>query len=82
MLVQTEANPAETGTNGVNLVAQAEKLEALLWQQVLTCMTQTATPDGALGTGSDLYNGMVTHASPRPWQALPAAGSRKASWAS
>ena len=62
MLVTQPANPAETGPNGVKLVAQAEKLEALLWEQVLTCMTKSALPSSALGTGSDLYNGMITQA--------------------
>ncbi|MDE3240167.1 MAG: glucosaminidase domain-containing protein [Paracoccaceae bacterium] len=62
MLVTQPANPAATGPDGVKLVAEAEKLEALLWEQVLTCMTKSALPASALGTGSDLYTGMVTQA--------------------
>lgn len=62
MLVTNPADPSETGPQGVKLVAQAEKLEALLWEQVLTCMTKSALPSSSLGTGSELYNGLVTRA--------------------
>jgi flagellar protein FlgJ len=62
MLVTQGPAAAETGTQGVEMVAQAEKLEALLWQQVLSCMTKTAFSGASLGTGSQLYNGMITRA--------------------
>ncbi|GHD98112.1 hypothetical protein U879_11780 [Defluviimonas sp. 20V17] len=62
MLVTSPRNPAETGPQGLKLVAEAEKLEALLWEQVLTSMTRSALPAGSLGTGSQLYNGLATRA--------------------
>ncbi|TMV87866.1 flagellar biosynthesis protein FlgJ [Thioclava sp. BHET1] len=62
MLIASPANPAETGPQGARLAAQAEKMEALLWEQVLTCMTKSALSSGSLGTGADLYNGLATRA--------------------
>lgn len=59
MLVNSPTNPANSGSSGVAVAAQAEKLIAMLWEQVLSGMTATAFPKGALGSGSDIYNGLA-----------------------
>ncbi len=62
MLVHAPASPGSSGVNGVSVAAQAEKLIAMLWEQVLSGMTATALPSSALGTGSNVYDGIALHA--------------------
>lgn len=62
MLVTKSASPLDTGPQGMKLAAAAERLESVLWGQVLSSMTRTAMSGSALGTGSQLYNGIATHA--------------------
>lgn len=62
MLVKQPLAPQNTGPQGVHLVAEAEKFEAILWGDVLTSMTRSAIPNGSLGTGSSLYGDLAIHA--------------------
>ena len=62
MLVNANSPSPNSGTTGVAVAAQAEKLVAMLWEQVLSGMAATALPAGALGAGSNVYEGMALHA--------------------
>lgn len=62
MIVTTPTNPANTGPDGIQLAAAAEKLESVLWQDVLSSMTKSAISGSSLGTGSTVYNGIATQA--------------------
>lgn len=62
MIVTPPSSPSNTGPQGIKMAGAAEQLESVLWQQVLSSMTKTAMGGSALGTGSQLYNGIATHA--------------------
>ena len=62
MFVHPHGLSGSSGVNGVSVAAQAEKLIAMLWEQVLSGMTATALPSRALGTGSNVYNGIALRA--------------------
>lgn len=62
MLVTAPRQPAATGTQGIALASAAEKLESVLWQQVLSAMDKASMAGSSLGTGSKLYNGIANQA--------------------
>jgi flagellar protein FlgJ len=62
MLVNKPLAPGNDGPNGLQMAQSAEKLESVLWQQVLSSMTKTATGGSNLGVGSGAYNEIATHA--------------------
>ena len=59
MQLQAATAKGDTGSAGIGVAMQAEKLEALLWNQVLADLNATAFSPNALGTGSSLYNTMA-----------------------
>ncbi len=62
MLVTKPNQPAATGTRGIALASAAEKLESVLWQQVLSAMDKASMSGSSLGTGSKLYDGIANQA--------------------